>query len=356
MRGSLIARDHVAGRQAAALVVDGVLEDLLIDAPASAGPAPGAILRGRAARPLKGQGGVIVALPEGASGFLRGARGIAPGAAVVVQVSGWAEPGKAAPLRLRLALRGPLVVATPGAPGVNAARGLPGDLRDRLVAEAEAVLSGLALDPVPGLVLRSAAADAAPADVAAEIAGLAGRAARLAREEAGAPALLVPAPGAHESAAMDWPHPDAEDDAPGAFARHGIDAMIAEVAGPRVALPAGASMIVEATSALVAVDVNTGGDHSPAAGLKANLAAARALPRALRLRGLGGQVVVDFAPMPRQNRDAVAQAIARGFRDDRTETQMVGWTGLGLCELQRSRGRLPLSRALEGWAGRDGWT
>lgn len=351
MKGILIARDRIAGRQAASLVVDGRLEDLLIDPPEAAGPAPGAILRGRAERPLKGQGGIMVALPDGARGFLRGARGISPGQSVAVQVTGWAEPGKAAPLRLRLHLRGRLVVATPGAPGVNAARGLEAETRAALEAEAADALAALGLSAPPGLVLRSAAALAAPGEMAAEIARLAHAAARLQAEAAGPPALLHPAPGAHEAAAMDWPAPDAEDSAPGAFTRHGVEAMIAEAAGPRIPLPAGAGMVVEATAALVAVDVNTGSDISPAAGLKASIEAARALPRALRLRGLGGQVVVDFAPFPRQNRDAVTQALHRAFRDERVETQVVGWTGLGLCELMRARARLPLSRALEGWEG-----
>ena len=69
-----------------------------------------------------------------------------------------------------------------------------------------------------------------------------------------------------------------------------------------VPLGGGASMYVEPTRALVAVDVNTGGDTTPAAGLKANIAAARELPRQLRLRGLGGQITLDLAPMPKKDR------------------------------------------------------
>ncbi len=107
---------------------------------------------------------------------------------------------------------------------------------------------------------------------------------------------------------------------------------------------AGGSLIVEATRALVAVDVNTGEDFSPAAGLRANLAAARDLPRQLRLRGLGGQIVVDFAPMPKSQRMQVEESLKRAFRDDPVETSLVGWTGLGLFELQRKRERRPLAR------------
>ena len=76
-------------------------------------------------------------------------------------------------------------------------------------------------------------------------------------------------------------------------------------------------MMIEPTRALVAVDVNTGPDTSPAASLKANIAAARDLPRQLRLRGLGGQVVVDFAPMPKKRPQHPGPGAARRLQGRR---------------------------------------
>ena len=105
-------------------------------------------------------------------------------------------------------------------------------------------------------------------------------------------------------------------------------------------------MYVEATRALVAVDVNTGNDTSPSAALKANLAASRALPRALRLRGLGGQIVVDFVSMSKAHRKQVEQSLRAAFKADPIETSLVGWTQMGLFELQRKRERLPLKGTL----------
>ena len=105
-------------------------------------------------------------------------------------------------------------------------------------------------------------------------------------------------------------------------------------------------MEVEPTRALVAVDVNTGADASPAAGLKVNIAAARALPRALRLRGLGGQVVVDFAPMPKKDRAVLDQVLRAAFKGEASETSLSGWTNLGLYELVRKRDRLPLAELI----------
>ena len=83
---------------AAALVVDGVLQNLAID-PADDAPLPGAIYRGTVDRLVKGQGGVFVRLPEGRSGFLRQVSGLAPGQPVLVQVTGAAEPGSLVLLR-----------------------------------------------------------------------------------------------------------------------------------------------------------------------------------------------------------------------------------------------------------------
>ena len=91
------------------------------------------------------------------------------------------------------------------------------------------------------------------------------------------------------------------------------------------------------------MDVNTGNDASLAAGLKANLACARALPRALRLRGLGGQITLDLAPMPKKDRRAFESALRQTLRADDIETTLVGWTPLGHFELQRKRARQPLS-------------
>ena len=132
---------------------------------------------------------------------------------------------------------------------------------------------------------------------------------------------------------------------PDPFEAAGVHDAIEALKSPTVSLD-GASMIIEPTHAIVAIDVNTGADFSPAAGLKANLAVARELPRQLRLRGLGGQIVIDFAPMPKQHRRALDQALKSAFRDDPVETALVGWTQLGLFEIQRKRERRPLHEVL----------
>jgi len=132
------------------------------------------------------------------------------------------------------------------------------------------------------------------------------------------------------------------------FEVHGVLEALDRLAGPRADLPSAAWISVEPTRACVAIDVNTGGDFGGAAGLTANLEAAREIPRQLRLRGLGGQIVVDFAPMAKKERRRVEDALKTAFRRDPVETSLAGWTPLGLFEMQRKRERRPLDLGTTG--------
>lgn len=346
MKGSLILiAPRPQGGTAAARLVDGRLEDLLIDpAPEDATPRPGAIHRGILGRPMKGLGGAIVDLGDGRTGFLRETRGLAPGRPVLVQVAGWAEPHKAPPVSRRLLVKGRLAILTPDAPGRNIARAAPSESRPRLAALGERGMEG-APDTL-GLILRSAAADAPDDEILAEIASL--RATLAGLDATGPAACILPAPSAAEEARRDWPDPGPGSILDGAdvFDTHGIWEMIADLRGPEVALPGGGRMVIESTRAVTAIDVNTGGDLTPAAALKANLAAARDLPRQLRLRGLGGAILVDFAPLAKAERSRVTDALKSALARDGIETTIAGWTPLGNLELVRKRARRPLAELL----------
>ena len=343
MIGRVVVLDEVNGQPAAALVVDGRLEELLVD-PGDDTPLPGAIYRAVADRPLKGQGGMFVRLPEG-SGFLRQTSGVAPGQRLVVQITGPAEPGKAWPVTTRLLFKSRLAIVTPGAPGLNISRRIKDEtLREELEALAAEHMAGV--DPDLGLILRSASAGAARAEIAEDIIAMRDLALAVLADLDGGPELLVEGAGAHETAWRDWADPAPDDVIEGGFLAQGVLDMIDALRDRRVDLPGGGNMVIEPTRALIAVDVNTGADTSPAASLKVNIAAARDLPRQLRLRGLGGQAVVDFAPMPKKDRAILDQVIRAAFKAVATETNLAGWTTLGLFELTLKRDRLPLAELL----------
>ncbi len=345
MKGRIVVLDMIAEQAAAALIVDGVLEDLAID-PATDAPLPGAIYRAVADRPVKGQGGLFVKLPGG-SGFLRQTAGIAPGDRLLVQVTGPAEPGKATPVTTRLLFKSRYAILTPGAPGLNISRKIRDeDARALLDDLAKNAMSGAADDL--GLILRSAAEVAEPDEVAGDIAEMRALAEAVLSDLAGGPELLVEGASAQETAWRDWadPAPDDVIDAPGGFEDHGLYEMIDALRQPLVALAGGGHMMIEPTRALLSIDVNTGPDTSPAASLKANISAARELPRQLRLRGLGGQIVVDFAPMAKNDRAILDQVLRAAFKGEAAETNLAGWTTLGLFEMTRKRDRLPLAEVL----------
>lgn len=337
----VVLLDTLKDRPAAALVVDGRIEDLAID-PETDAPLPGAIYRAVADRPMKGQGGMFVKLPEG-SGFLRQTAGIAPGQRVLVQVTGPAEPGKAYPVTTRLLFKSRFAIATPGAPGLNISRRIRDEaMRDDLEALATVAMKGAA--ETLGLILRSACAEASDEEIADDIAAMRELAEAVLADLQGNAELLVEGAGAHETAWRDWADPAPDEVLEGGFAENGVLEGIDALLTPRVALGEG-HMMIEPTRALIAVDINTGNDTSPAASLKVNIAAARELPRQLRLRGLGGQVVIDFAPMPKRDRAILDQVLRSAFKGE-AEVNLAGWTTLGLYECTRKRDRLPLAELL----------
>ena len=344
----VVILDEIAGRPVAVVIEDGVLQELAVD-PDPDTVLPGAVFRAVADRPMKGMGGMFVKLPGGASGFLRQTDGLAPGRPVIVQVTGPAEPGKALPVTTRLLFKSRFAIVTPGAPGLNISRRIKTpDLRAALDAMASRGMDGV--EATLGLILRSACEGAEPDAVAEDITAMRGLALAVTADLAGPPELLLDGASAHDVALRDWLDPEPDDllTDPGSLAAQGALDLIAALLVPRVDLPGGGHLLIEPTRALVAVDVNTGPDTSPAAALKANIAAARDLPRQLRLRGLGGQVVVDFAPVPKRDRAVLDQVLRAAFKGEAAETSLAGWTTLGLYELVRRRDRLVLADLLPG--------
>ncbi|MFY9212385.1 MAG: ribonuclease E/G [Aestuariivita sp.] len=339
MKGRVIVLDHLGDRQAAALMVDGQLDDLLVETDA---PAPGTIYRAVAERPVKGQGGLFLRTPDGAA-YLRQAKGIAQGEVLSVQVTGFGEPGKAIPVTTRVLFKSRFAIITPDAPGLNISRRIKDDdLRDTLLELAHEGMEGSEM----GLILRSSCAEADPDDVSADIADMRAMAETVMADDSTTPEVLLRGDDPWQLAWREWSAPADVAQEPGVFETHGVLDALDAARASHIALGAQASMYVEATRALIAVDVNTGADGSFAAGLKANIAAAKALPRALRVRGLGGQITMDLAPMPKKERRSFENALRAAFRGDDVETVLAGWTPLGHYELQRKRARLPLSEVL----------
>jgi len=130
-----------------------------------------------------------------------------------------------------------------------------------------------------------------------------------------------------------------------------IDEEIAKALGRRVELKSGGYLIVDQTEALTTVDVNTGGfvgaRNFDDTIFKTNLEAAQAIARQLRLRNLGGIIIVDFIDMVREDhREAVLAEIRKQLARDRVKTMCGGFSQLGLVEMTRKRTRESLAHML----------
>ena len=130
-----------------------------------------------------------------------------------------------------------------------------------------------------------------------------------------------------------------------------IDEDIAKALGRRVDLKSGGYLIIDQTEALTTVDVNTGGfvgaRNFDETVFKTNLEASLAIARQLRLRNLGGIVIVDFIDMTRDShRDQVLAEFLKQLARDRIKTSVNGFSALGLLEMTRKRTRESLAHQL----------
>ena len=132
-------------------------------------------------------------------------------------------------------------------------------------------------------------------------------------------------------------------DGPDVFAVHRIDEQLAKAMDRKVYLPSGGTLVIDRTEAMTVVDVNTGkftgsGGNLEQTVTRNNLEAAEETVRQLRLRDIGGIVVIDFIDMVLEsNRDLVLRRLTEALARDRTRHQVSEVTSLGLVQLTRKR-------------------
>ena len=127
------------------------------------------------------------------------------------------------------------------------------------------------------------------------------------------------------------------------FADYRVEEQLAKAFDRKVYLPSGGSLVIDRTEAMIVIDVNTGkfigkGGNLEETVTKNNLEAAEEIARQLRLRDLGGIVVIDFIDMVLEsNRDAVLRRLVECLGRDRTKHQVAEVTSLGLVQMTRKR-------------------
>ena len=287
---------------------------------------------------------------------------------ILVQVVKDAMGHKGARLTNEISMAGRYLVLAPGADMKGISRRLPDDERERL----RGIMAKLRA-PESGLIVRTAAAGASETDLEADIERLEAswEAIQEKAKHASAPDLLHEEPpleirvirenftrdfrrlliddaGMHERVLdyLEGAGPDLaakvklyEDELP-LFERFHVEDQLRKALDRKVWLPSGGHVVIESTEALNVIDVNTGRfvGHSnlEETVLQNNLEAAEEIARQLRLRDIGGIIVIDFIDMESEaNRQAVLTRLREHLAKDKTRTQVFDVSHLGLVEMTR---------------------
>jgi len=296
------------------------------------------------------------------------------GQAVLVQVTKNPIGAKGARLTQEVSLAGRFVVMVPGQPETyGISKRLPDDERKRL----RRVLEGLR-PPDAGLIVRTAAEGAADVELRRDVERLRAQWEQISKvaARAKAPSLVYQEPtlvvrvireeftkeyrgvviddrdlyeqvrGYVEAIAPELAerveYYDPEEEGLPLYERFHVQEQLLKALDRKVWLPSGGSLIVESTEALTVIDVNTGKNvgrsNLEETVYRNNLEAAEEVARQLRLRDIGGIIVIDFIDMEiRKNRDDVMRAFREALARDKTRTQVFDISELGLVEMTRKR-------------------
>ncbi|MES2728575.1 MAG: ribonuclease E/G [Pseudomonadota bacterium] len=142
------------------------------------------------------------------------------------------------------------------------------------------------------------------------------------------------------------PQEDYDDTALALFSHYDLMQQIEMLFRPYVILPSGGSCIIEDTAAATVIDVNRGADKNSA--LTVNMEAAEDIARQLRIRNLGGIILIDFLKLKTgEEKKAFIQSLDKMVQSDPCTVQIHGMTKLGLLEMTRNRRTLPLVEKLD---------
>jgi ribonuclease E len=296
------------------------------------------------------------------------------GQAVLVQVTKNPIGAKGARLTQEVSLAGRFVVMVPGQPETyGISKRLPDDERKRL----RRVLEGLR-PPDAGLIVRTAAEGATDVELRRDVERLRAQWEQISKvaSRAKAPSIVYQEPTLvvrviREEFTKEYrgvviddrelyeevrsyveaiapelservEYYDAEEEGLPLYERFHMQEQLLKALDRKVWLPSGGSLIIESTEALTVIDVNTGKNvgrtNLEETVYRNNLEAAEEVARQLRLRDIGGIIVIDFIDMEiRKNRDDVMRAFRDALARDKTRTQVFDISELGLVEMTRKR-------------------
>lgn len=136
------------------------------------------------------------------------------------------------------------------------------------------------------------------------------------------------------------------------FSFYGLEKAVLELKNNKVNLESGGTIVIDKTEGMYVIDVNSGGNVKlkdlKATAYSTNLEAAKLIPQQVKLRNLGGIIIVDFIDMEdSRKKSEVLNILIGGFKDDKNKTTIFPFTELNLIQIARTRKGKPLSSFLE---------
>ncbi len=328
---------------ALALVSGGKLQDFFADFETSKPFLVGATFVGEIDRLSKNSNSYFVSLPEKQSGFLKGVKNLKAGDKVLLQSRLFSSKKNMLQVTANLSFRGPYVVITVGTRKINFSRNIQNKLRRQSLKDLAEKYSEIK-NRNYGIIFRSICKISCDNEIRADIEKQLSRCVKVSSTEPKDILIVEDAPNALEKAKQEWPIFEEQEAMRGiqCFDSFSIWEQILMLQDFYVNLPSGGNFSIEPTEALVAIDVNTGRDTSISAGLKSNLEAIAEIPRQLRIRGLGGKIVIELGPLLRKQREKIESILRKSLNSYSDKIRIAGWTPLGNLELEKSRDRMPL--------------
>ena len=351
MNDFLYHAQNKEGIKLSAWVKKGKLKDLYLCDSKNGVFVPESIFWGKVQKALPGTGGYFISLPENRIGFLRNSPPLMEGDIIIVQISSYPQFGKQIPLQSKIVIKGKGVILTPGVPGINISKAIVDqEKRNELYSLVETVVPRESLEKDNfGLILRTSCLHN-DHQIKTELKEFMTYYRRIFLSgKPNKPTLVASGPSIHARAERDW-QPEENfivQDVGDAIDTFGLWDLIIENTGDVVELGNKANLVIEKTQAMIVIDVNSGGMNSKTSARNISMQAAGVIPNELRIRGLGGKVIIDFPSMNQSDRKDVEKCLAQAFNNDYVPTKLAGWTKLGSFELQRKRDRIPVNELVE---------
>ena len=328
---------------ALALIQNGRIEDFIADFKSPKNQIVGAIFVGEVERVSRDLNSSFIKLPNKKTGFLKGNKQLKSGDRILLQPTNFTPIDKAIVVTQNISFKGKYIIITSKNKRISFSKNIKEkESKLELLSLIENFEDSRIKDV--GIIFRSVCVKSSLEKILKDLKEQILRYKYVFDHKKDSICQLVKAPNALQKAYVEW---DKFDDpniikVKGCFDNFSVWEQILSLRSEMVELPSGGNLIIEKTQAFVAIDINTAKNNSLSSAFKVNVEAIKEIPRQLRLRGLGGKIIIEMGPLLKKYRKKIEEILLYNSLSS-DKLRIAGWTNLGNLELEKPRERFPLS-------------